>query len=68
MAPGQWLLTFLGSAREVVSEEHATRVNAALDALDAIAAGRTDNLDEFFADLVERGPTLPERFRPDESS
>lgn len=52
LQPGQWVLAFLGAAREVVSAEEAARVAAALDALDAVLAGRPVDIDEAFADLV----------------
>ena len=34
--PGQWLLTFLADAREVISEQRAHEVNATLDMLLAV--------------------------------
>jgi hydrogenase expression/formation protein HypC len=34
--PGEWLLTFLGSARERISAERAAEVNAALDLLASV--------------------------------
>ena len=57
---GVWVLTFLGAAREGVCADHAAQVNAALDALEAIQAGRMPELDACFADLVNREPRLPE--------
>ncbi|MCM2328624.1 MAG: HypC/HybG/HupF family hydrogenase formation chaperone [Lysobacter sp.] len=62
--PGTWLLTFVGSAREVMAEEAAARVDAALDALNAVLEGDTASIDAAFADLVSREPTLPEHLRP----
>lgn len=59
VAAGDWVLTFLGAAREVVSAEEAARVDAALDALEAIRDGRPPDLEACFADLVGREPTLP---------
>jgi hydrogenase expression/formation protein HypC len=56
--PGQWLLTSLGTAREVLDEEQAARLNDALDALEAMQRGETD-FDAHFADLVGREPVLP---------
>ncbi len=55
---GQWLLTFLGAARELISAERASMIDAALDALSEVAAGGT-NFDHCFADLVNREPQLP---------
>ena len=64
-APGTWLLTFLGAAREVISAERAAQVSDALAALQAALAGDTDRIDALFADLVGREPTLPEHLRKD---
>lgn len=60
-APGTWLLSFLDAAREVIEDERAAAINAALDALDAAQAGATD-FSAFFADL-EREPQLPDFLR-----
>ena len=60
--PGQWLLTFLGSAREAIDAEHAQQIDSALDALDMLAAGNTD-FEACFADLLDREPQLPEFLR-----
>lgn len=62
---GQWLLTFLDAGREVIDAERAALVNAALDGLQAISAGGEADMDMFFADLVNREPTLPEFLRKD---
>jgi len=49
---GTWLLTFLGSAREVISEDDASKINKALDALSAIMSGEEDiDVDEYFPDM-----------------
>lgn len=58
-AVGTWLLTFLGTAREVISAEEASRISDALSALNLIMQGETD-IDHLFADLVDREPTLPD--------
>ncbi|MDX1593911.1 MAG: HypC/HybG/HupF family hydrogenase formation chaperone [Gammaproteobacteria bacterium] len=56
--PGTWVLNFLGSAREVLSEEDARRINDALDALEAVMRGDPDvDIDAHFADLTGREPT-----------
>jgi hydrogenase expression/formation protein HypC len=60
-APGTWLLTFLDAAREIIADERAAAIDAALDALDAAQSGVTD-LSAFFADL-DREPQLPEFLR-----
>lgn len=64
---GQWILCFLGAAREVIDAERAAQVGAALGALHAIAAGADDPaalIDRHFADLVGREPQLPDFLRP----
>jgi hydrogenase expression/formation protein HypC len=61
-APGTWLLTFLGSAREVIGADSAGLINAALDGLEAAMAGETD-LAGHFADLIDRTPELPPHLR-----
>ncbi len=62
--PGDWLLTFLDSARELIDAERAALVNSALDALERVATGQND-IDDCFADLTGREPQLPEFLRPD---
>ncbi len=52
---GTWVLNFLGSAREVLSEDDATKINGALDALSAVMSGEEDvDIDSFFPDLANR--------------
>jgi hydrogenase expression/formation protein HypC len=70
LEPGQWVLCFLGAAREVIDAERARLVGAALAALDAIAAGQgnlAELMESHFADLVGREPQLPEFLRPSSS-
>jgi hydrogenase expression/formation protein HypC len=57
---GAWLLTFLDSARQVLAEEDARRIDAALDALDAVLRGEAPDVDSLFADLVNREPPRPD--------
>ena len=57
-APGTWVLTFLGSAREVLTEDDARKIEAAIAALRSIMSGEQPAIDAF-ADLEERGPQLP---------
>lgn len=64
VAPGQWLLTFLDSAREAIDAERAALVDAALDALELAAAG-SDAFERCFADLIDREPQLPDFLRKD---
>lgn len=57
--PGQWLLTFLDTAREAIDAERAQMIDAALDALSVVADGGT-NFDDCFPDLIGREPQLPD--------
>ncbi|MET0012349.1 MAG: HypC/HybG/HupF family hydrogenase formation chaperone [Sedimenticola sp.] len=50
---GAWLLNFLGSAREVLSEDDANKINSALDALSLVMSGEESlDIDAYFPDLV----------------
>lgn len=55
--PGTWVLTHLGAAREVISEQDAFLIGEALNGLRAIMAGGDPGA--AFADLDNRAPTLP---------
>ncbi|HQR21723.1 MAG TPA: HypC/HybG/HupF family hydrogenase formation chaperone [Burkholderiaceae bacterium] len=55
--PGTWVLAFQGSALRVMDEDEAQQTRAALAALDAALQGH--DVDAFFADLLNREPTLP---------
>lgn len=55
---GDWVLTFLGTAREVISAEAAARIVAALDGLRAVMRGEAPG--DAFADLERGGPRLPD--------
>ena len=55
--PGDWVLTFLGAAREVIGAEEARKIMAALAGLRAVMAG--GDAGDAFADLEARTPTLP---------
>lgn len=57
LAPGTWVLSFLGAAREVLTEEDARLISEALTALQNLMSGK--ELGDAFADIEERGPTLP---------
>lgn len=48
---GTWVVNFLGSAREILTEAEADLINSAFDGLDAVLAGETD-IDRFFPGLV----------------
>lgn len=55
---GTWVLTHLGTAREVIDEGEARKIAAAVDALRAEMAGDAPGVDAF-ADIEARGPQLP---------
>lgn len=57
-APGDWLLVFLGAAREHLGATRAAQIRDALRALAAVQAGEPAALDGLFADL-DREPQLP---------
>lgn len=59
VAPGDWLMTFLGAARDKMDETTARQALAATDALAALLRGEAVDLDAAFADLLSREPTLP---------
>ncbi len=56
---GTWVLTFMDSAREVLSVESAQQITQAVTAVNLAMRGETD-LDHLFADLVDREPQLPD--------
>ncbi|WP_444462787.1 HypC/HybG/HupF family hydrogenase formation chaperone [Rhodobacter capsulatus] len=55
--PGDWVLAFLGAAREVLTPEAAAQISAALSGLRSLMAG--GDLGDAFADLEARSPQLP---------
>lgn len=57
VAPGAWILTFLGAAREIITAEDARLIADALDSLRDIMAGGDGG--DAFADIEARGPQLP---------
>ncbi len=57
VAPGDWVLTHLDAAREILTPESAAKITAAVDALRSIMAG--GDAGDAFADLEEAGPRLP---------
>ncbi len=66
---GTWVLAFHGAARQVLSEAEAMQSRAGRRALAAVLRGETD-VDDCFADLIGRQPTLPlhlQPVRPDDS-
>lgn len=51
---GTWVLNFLGSAREVISEQDAAQINSALDGLTAIMNGaETIDVDHYFPGIAK---------------
>ena len=57
LAPGAWVLTFLGAAREEIAAGDAELIRAALDGLEAVMAGQGPGA--AFADIEATGPQLP---------
>ena len=55
---GTWVLTFLDTAREVLTEEDAASISDAIAAVNLVMQGRTD-IDHLFADLIDREPPRP---------
>jgi len=66
-APGTWLLTFMGAAREVLDAQAAADITAALDALQGALDGDVARVDAAFPDLAGRVPQLPEHLRAKEA-
>lgn len=58
---GDWVLTHLGSAREVINSDEAEKITAALAGLRAVMQG--EGLGDAFADLETDGPQLPPHLR-----
>ena len=55
--PGDWLLTFLGTAHAILPEDEALKIRAALRGLASLMQGGP--LGDAFADLDARPPQLP---------
>lgn len=58
---GDWVLSFLGAAREILSADEADRIAAALGGLRSLMQG--GDLGDAFADLEDSGPRLPEHLQ-----
>jgi len=54
---GTWVLSFLGTAREIISAGEAALISEALAALADVMAGGDGG--DAFADIDARGPQLP---------
>jgi hydrogenase expression/formation protein HypC len=63
---GTWVLTFLDTAREVLTEEDAASISDAVMAVNLVMQGNTD-IDHLFADLIDREPPRPPSMPPDKS-
>jgi hydrogenase expression/formation protein HypC len=61
---GSWLLIFLNSAREVLTESQAVRIRDALQAVNLAMQGE-ENIAHLFADLLDQEPQLPPHLRDD---
>lgn len=57
LEPGTWILTFLGTAREVLPEEEALKIRKALRGIADLMRGH--GLGDAFSDLDDRTPQLP---------
>lgn len=55
---GDWLLVFLGAAREVLDASAALAMRDAVQAISRIMGGNTA-VDDLFGDLIDREPQLP---------
>lgn len=60
---GTWLMTFLDSAREILTADDAARITDAVQAVTLVMQGDT-NIDHLFADLIDREPQLPDFVQP----
>ena len=56
---GQWVLVFLGAARQVIDEATSRSTAAALSAVSALMNGQPVDLHAAFPDLMDRSPVLP---------
>lgn len=62
--PGDWVLVFLNSAREIIGADQAKAIADALTAVNLAMQGET-SLDHLFPDLAGREPELPDFLRAD---
>lgn len=63
---GTWVLTFLDTAREILSEADAASIGDAIMAVNLVMQGETD-VDHLFADLIDRELPRPPSLPPDKS-
>ncbi len=64
---GSWVLAFHGAARQCLDARQAAQMRAARQALAAVQAGQLD-VDAYFADLIERKPSLPAHLHTEHTS
>jgi hydrogenase expression/formation protein HypC len=66
--PGTWVLVFLNSAREILTEDNAMKISNAVRAVDSVMSHQDgmstqslnrDRIDALFADLIDREPQKP---------
>ncbi len=66
---GTWLLVFLNSAREILTEEEATKIMDAVKAIDIVMSNGgqisqngmdSKAIEALFSDLIDREPQKPE--------
>lgn len=60
---GQWLISFKETGRQVIDEETAALMDAALDGLQVLAAGGELDMNKHFSDLMNTAPSLPDVLR-----
>ena len=67
--PGTWMLVFLNSAREILSEQEAETISNAVQAINLVMQSpdnasatplQAQQLDSLFADLIDREPPKPD--------
>jgi len=65
--PGTWLLVFLQSAREILSEQDAKKISDAVQAVDMVMGSKVsteplsmNTIETLFADLIGREPPKPD--------
>ena len=63
VAADDWLLVFLGAAREVLEPATALTMRDAVQAVSRIMSGDT-TVEDLFGDLVDREPQLPPHLKP----
>lgn len=57
--PGDHVLTFLGTGRQIIDAHEAALITEALSVVEAVMAGRPADIERAFADLIDREPSLP---------